>query len=272
MKWRLLDTGSNNAYFNMAVDEAIVKIQEKNPVSPTVRFYQWMPAGLSLGYFQNINKEIDINICKENNVDIVRRLTGGRAVLHDKELTYSLILSEKYNYLPKSVLDSYKIISKGILTAFHSLGIEAELKGVEKNKKAPKGFSSACFDAPSWYEVVVNNKKLVGSAQARKNGVILQHGSIPFDMDVDLLFKLLKSKNEKSRERMKRRFLNKATTVNWLVGEKIKISQLKKALIDAWEKEFAITLVEGELSFAEKQLVDKLIADKYITKQWNNKY
>ena len=166
MNWRLLNTSYNTAPMNMAIDEALLASK-----TPVLRFYRWKPSALSLGYFQSI-KDIDIKACKKHNVDIVRRITGGKTVLHDNELTYSIIIDE--NKMPKSIIDSYKIISKGILIALKNIGLKPEMKEAI-NKKTT---SAICFNEPSYYEIIVNNKKIVGSAQTRKQGKLLQHGSI----------------------------------------------------------------------------------------------
>lgn len=271
MEWRFLDSGVNNAYYNMSVDEAVMESHRAGLVPPTIRFYQWSPPGLTLGYFQRIEEVVDENACEENDIDIVRRLTGGRAILHDDELTYSLIIDEKYDYLPKSILESYKIISGGIVSAIQSLGLEVKLKAVEKNKKTPKGFSSACFDAPSWYEVVFGDKKLVGSAQTRKKGIILQHGSIPFSIDVDTLYQVLKTSSDRVKVKMKKLFLNQATALDWETSFNLGYEELKSALIKAWQNRFDIELKPGKLISREKELIDKLIKDKYRSRSWNYK-
>jgi lipoyl(octanoyl) transferase len=271
MEWRLLDTGVNNAFYNMAVDEAVMKAHREGLVPPTIRFYQWSPPGLSLGYFQKAGKEIDDNACKRHNIDIVRRLTGGRAILHDDELTYSIVISEESNYLPLSVIKSYKIISEGIMIGLNRLGIKAEMKAVDENKKAPKGISAACFDAPSWYEIVVDKKKLVGSAQTRQQGIILQHGSILFTIDVDRLYELLKMPDNRVRERMKQYFLEKATALNLVSTEDIDINKLKNELIKGWEATFNIKLLPAELIDREIEWIIELEKEKYQSYDWNFK-
>ncbi|MEA2066076.1 MAG: biotin/lipoate A/B protein ligase family protein [Thermotogota bacterium] len=268
MEWRLLDTGSNNAFYNMAVDEAVMNAHRIGLVPPTVRFYQWSSPALSLGYFQQAEKEVDAEYCKENNIDIVRRLTGGRAILHDDELTYSIVIGEKTDFLPNNILESYKIISEGIINGLNSLGLAAELKLAKRKKKAPSGFSAACFDAPSLNEVVVAEKKLVGSAQTRQKGVILQHGSIPITINADQLYRTLKMPGQRVRERMKKRFLKKATAVNQESDKKIEITDLKKAIKKGWEKRFGIKLITGELIDEEEEWVEKLSKEKYNCYNW----
>ncbi len=268
-EWRLIDTGTNNAFYNMAVDEAIMKTCRKGKVPPTIRFYQWSPPGLSLGYFQQLHSEVDCATCKEHGVDIVRRLTGGRAILHDDELTYSIVGRDTEDFLPKSVLESYKVISRGIIKGLQSLGLDVELKPVEKNKKPDRGFSAACFDAPSWYEVVAGGKKLVGSAQTRQKGVILQHGSIPFSLNTDTLFRLLNISDERMRQRLKGRFQKKATSLNQQSGTKLQLKRVKNALRQGWEEVFGIGLKEGQLLPEEEKWIKELIENKYQAEDWN---
>ena len=145
---RLIDTGYNNAFMNMAIDEALI-----SSPSPVLRFYGWKPAGLSLGYFQDIS-QINTQFAKDNGIDVVRRLTGGNAVLHEHELTYSFIIDE--SLMPKSVLESYKAISRGLLLGLRKLGIKAAMN----EEVVPGKKSAVCFNDPSWYEIVVDGKKI----------------------------------------------------------------------------------------------------------------
>jgi len=172
MKFRLIDTGLNTPGINMAIDEALLSSE-----LPVLRFYSWKPAGLSLGYFQ-ATKDIDTDYCKKNNIEVVRRLTGGNAVLHEKELTYSFIIDA--NLMPFDIVESYKKISKGIMAGLNNLGLAPELSehGTEE------AGSAVCFEEPSWYEMTINNKKIVGSAQKRIDGKVLQHGAVLIDLDI----------------------------------------------------------------------------------------
>src|SRR5699024_6917291 len=135
------------------------------------------------------------------------RLTGGRAVLHDKELTYSVIVSEDHPSMPRSVKEAYLVLSKGLLEGFHSLGINAEF-AIPKGKLETTQ-SAVCFEEPSWYELIVDNKKAAGSAQTRKKGVILQHGSIPLTVDNDILYDLFIYRNERVKQRAREAFNDK---------------------------------------------------------------
>jgi lipoate-protein ligase A len=269
-KWRLITNTSNNAFYNMAVDEAIMILHSQNKVPPTLRFYSWEPAALSLGYFQKAKTEIDYQNCQDEGVDLVRRLTGGRAILHDQELTYSIIISEDYKLLSDSIEKSYQQISKGLVSGLQALGIPAELKAVEKGKKTPAGHSAACFDAPSWYEVILDNKKLIGSAQRRKNNVILQHGSLPLAIAAKKIFRLLNYSSEKQRKRARRIFSAKSTSLN-KEGYNFSDSVLEKSLTAGLGQALGVEFERGELTRPEKKLAQKLAEEKYKDQKWTYK-
>jgi lipoate-protein ligase A len=256
MKWRIIDTEYNNAFFNMAVDEALLRLSKV----PTLRFYAWKPAALSLGYFQSIN-DINLDYCKKNNISVVRRITGGKAVFHDKELTYSFVIDEEK--VPRSVVESYKFISKSILIALNNLGVNANFKeNIGKIKTA------VCLNNPSWYEIVVENKKIAAAAQTRKNKKLLQHGPILVDVDYERLCSLFNSKDDKKliNETKKR-----ITSLNKL-NKKITYGKLSKELKKGFEENFNIKFVKDKLNKEEEKLAEKLIKEKYKTKEWNYKY
>ncbi len=268
--WRLIKTETNDGFYNMAIDEAIMRNHQEKKVPPTIRFYSWNPAALSLGYFQKLEKEIDQEACQNAGIDIVRRLTGGRAILHDKELTYSITIREDYNLLSNSIVTSYKEISQGLVNGLNLLEIPAELKPMERGKKSPKGNSAACFDAPSWYEVILENKKLIGSAQTRKKGTILQHGSLPYEIDPKKTFKLFNYSNEKQRKRARRIFSAKSTSLR-AAGFNVDEEELQQALIKGLSKNLSFNYSLENLTAEELKLADKLRKQKYSKDKWNKK-
>lgn len=266
-KWRLIIDDKNNAYYNMAVDEAIMKTHSQGDTPPTLRFYGWQPAALSLGYFQQAKKEVDFEKCQEEGIDPVRRLTGGRAILHDRELTYSIVIREDYKLLADSIEKSYQQISSGLVAGLNQLGIPAELKAVERGKKAPSGHSAACFDAPSWYEVILKNKKLIGSAQRRRNKTILQHGSLPLEIDASKIFKILNYSSEAERKKARRIFSAKSISLQ-KAGFNFSLSELEAALSAGLAQSLKIEFKKGKLTAAEKELAQKLAQEKYNSKKW----
>lgn len=271
MKWRLLNTGFHRPAYNMALDEAQIILLSQGEIPPTIRFYGWLPATISIGYFQKIQQEIDLAACEARGIGVVRRLTGGRAVLHDDELTYSLVAADTDPLFPKTVIESYKVISQGILAGLEQLNISAEMVSLEDKGKTPLNphHSSACFDAPSWHEIVVKGKKLVGSAQNRQSGVILQHGSILNTLDVEKLFAVLKFRNPQLKERMKKIFLTKATSIEEVLGYRYPYPKLSEAFEIGFREALKIDLEAGELTEAESSLTERLIREKYDNDQWN---
>jgi len=273
-QWRFIDTGKLSPEMNMAVDEAILSIHSQGKTPPTVRFYTWEPATLSIGYFQKAEQEIHFDKLKEYGLGFVRRQTGGRAVLHDQELTYSVTVSEKYPGMPTQVTEAYRVISNGLLKGFQHLGLHAEmvkLASEEDKVKYASAGSSACFDSPSWYELVVEGKKVAGSAQTRQKGTILQHGSILLDLDVDMLFDILRFSSERIKERMKLSFLEKAVAINQLQSRQITLEEAKEAFLYGFREGLQIDLIQGELTTEETELAEKLVEEKYGLDEWNFK-
>jgi len=271
-QWRFIMSDAMSPDMNMAVDEAILTAHSEGKVPPTVRFYTWNPATLSIGYFQKSEKEIDTEEVAKRGIGFVRRPTGGRAVLHDKELTYSVIVSEKHPQMPSSVTEAYKVISLGLLYGFQALGLKAEMVSLaseeEKEKYSSPG-SSACFDSPSWYELVVEGKKVAGSAQTRQKGVILQHGSILLDMDVELLFSLLKFPSERVKQRMIDSFRQKAVTINDVSPTPVSLQEAVAAFRKGFASGLGIELVEQGLTDEEWKMAEQLARERYSTHEWN---
>ncbi|MCY7913895.1 biotin/lipoate A/B protein ligase family protein [Bacillus haynesii] len=270
--WRFIDSGRQDPAFNMALDEALLYWHSENKIPPTIRFYGWNPPTLSVGYFQNIEKEINLDAVKKHGLGFVRRPTGGRGVLHDQELTYSVIVSEEHPEMPKTVTEAYRVISEGILEGFRELGLDAyfAIPRTEKEKQSLKNpRSSVCFVAPSWYELVVEGRKVAGSAQTRQKGVILQHGSILLDLDEDKLFDLFIYKNDRLRERMQRNFKQKAVAINELTKDKVTIEEASEAFKKGFEKGLNIHLEPYELTEEETEFVADLAKTKYAADEWN---
>jgi lipoyl(octanoyl) transferase len=270
--WRFIDSGDCSPAFNMALDEALLDWHSEGKIPPTIRFYGWNPPTLSIGYFQKVEKEIDMDAVKKHGLGFVRRPTGGRGVLHDKELTYSVIVSEEHPDMPKTVTEAYRVISQGILEGFKLLGLDAYFaipKTEEEKADLKNPRSAVCFDAPSWYELVVEGRKVAGSAQTRQKGVILQHGSILLDLDEDLLFSLFKYPNERVKERLQRNFKNKAVAINELTDRKVTIEEAKEAFYKGFEKGLNIILEPYALSKEELEYVNEIAKTKYETDGWN---
>ncbi|MBN6888838.1 lipoyl(octanoyl) transferase [Cytobacillus horneckiae] len=270
--WRFIDSGMGSPSYNMALDEALLEWNSEGKMPPVIRFYGWNPATLSIGYFQKAEKEIDMDAVERHGLGFVRRPTGGRGVLHEHELTYSVIVSEEHPEMPKTVTEAYRVISEGVLKGFHHLGMEAYFsvpRSEEEKASLKNPRSSVCFDAPSWYELVVEGRKVAGSAQTRQKGVILQHGAILLDLDEDKLFSLFKYSNDRVKERMQRAFKNKAVAINNLTAEKVSYDQAKAAFKKGFEEGLNIELEPYELTNEEREYVEKLARERYESDEWN---
>lgn len=269
--WNFINTGSHDPFYNMAMDEALLNFVASGDIGPVIRFYTWNPATLSAGYFQRLTKEIDIDKVKEKGFGLVRRQTGGRGVLHDKELTYSVIVPESHPNMPSTVTEAYRVISQGLLEGYKELGLDAYFaipKSKEEREKLKQPRSAVCFDAPSWYELVVEGRKIAGSAQTRQKGVILQHGSLLQDVDVDELFDMFIFKNERLKSKMKAAFVDKAVALNDIADHYISITDMEQAFEKGFKQGLGIELKPLTLTDEQLQEVKKL-EDKYRSDEWN---
>ncbi|WP_412097975.1 biotin/lipoate A/B protein ligase family protein [Halobacillus litoralis] len=265
--WYYVDSGHCTPAMNMALDEALMNWHRQGSIPPVLRFYGWEPAGLSVGYFQKVKGKIDLEGVKEHGYQLVRRQTGGRAVLHDKELTYSVIVSEEHEAMPPSVKEAYLVISRGLLEGFRELDIAADFAVPEG--KLDTTDSAVCFEEPSWYELIVDGKKAAGSAQTRKKGIILQHGSIPIDVDDVKLFDMFLYKNERIKERARKAFGDKAVAINQILDTPVDYEQTKNAFKRGFEKGLEINLEPFELSQAQWDEVEKIADTRYRSDDWN---
>lgn len=274
--WRFIRSGACSPAYNMAVDEAVMTLHGEGKSPPTLRFYGWDPATLSIGYFQKAEEEVDFAALEAEGLGFVRRPTGGRAVLHDKELTYSMIVAEDYPGMPRSVTEAYRVLSEGLVHGFRRLGLKADMVNLsseaEKMKYAAAG-SAACFDSPSWYELVVEGRKIAGSAQTRQKGAVLQHGSILLEIDIDQLFRVLRFPSERLRERLRASFADKAVAINDLMRAlgrpPVTLAEAEAAFEAGIAEGMGIRLVPGELTPEEEELARQLAEEKYGSRDWN---
>ncbi|MBI2908385.1 MAG: lipoate--protein ligase family protein [Chloroflexi bacterium] len=262
--WRFLKLAVADGPWNMAVDEAIMTLVGRGQAPKTLRFYAWSPACLSIGYFQSVSKDIDIEACAAQGVTLVRRPTGGRAVLHDQELTCSVVALETDDSVSGGIADSFKKISSGLVEGFRRLGLAVRIgPGRPASKAAFR--TPACFDATSQHEVTFRGRKLVGSAQCRKGGVFLQQGSIPLFLDSERLFSLFKAQSDVARRRFADHVLPLGEA---LCG--VELDDVASALRAGFEKALG-PVIEGALAPQEARLAEHLVASKYRVPDWNLK-
>lgn len=269
--WYFINSGACRPSFNMALDEALLDWHSEGLMPPIVRFYGWNPATLSIGYFQNVKKEINMEEVKKYNLGFVRRPTGGRGVLHEHELTYSIIVSEDYPNMPATVTEAYRVLSEGLLIGFQKLGLDAYFSVPDTDEKKsdlknPK--SAVCFDAPSWYELVVEGKKVAGSAQTRQKGVILQHGAILLDLDEDKLVSLFNYPSEDVKARVRRGLPKKAVAINRLREKPASMEECVEAFKEGFADGLDVNLEPYTLTKEQIEYVKALEARRYAHDDW----
>lgn len=262
-QWGFLDSGCHDAAVNMALDESLLNWHSEGKIPPTLRFYGWNEPSLSVGRFQNVDKMIDFQGLKRHKCQFVKRLTGGSGVLHDDELTYSLVISEQRSHIPKSIRKAYYYLSKGILEGYKNLGIQASYTTPSDEKRDQQ--SAVCFEKPAFYELVYKDKKLSGNAQTRKKGVLLQHGSIPITINEKMLFDLFRFPSEKIKERKRKNFANKAVTIAQITQKQHTFEEIKTAFYNGFQTGLKIALQPLELSPDQWKEVYELADAKYKT-------
>jgi len=246
MKWRLIPLIEDSGAKQMAIDEAILTARVKHLVGNTVRFYTWKPACVTIGYFQSLKMEVDVEKAEELGIDVVRRYTGGGAVFHDKELTYSVVIEDEI--AGSEILESYRKICSAIVNGIQKLGIRAEMAGIN--------------------DIVVNNRKISGSAQTRRQGIVLQHGTLLLDVNPELMFSLLKVPTEKIRDKLISSAKQRVTSFNSELGRQLSVEQLRLAMIKGFKQTFNIEFEVSTLTEFEKKLAAELYKKKYSNTKW----
>jgi len=255
--WRLLKLNVNDAFTNMAIDEAIVNARIEGSVPNTLRFYRWKPSGVSVGRFQDVFNEVQVENCKRHGVDIVRRITGGGTVYHDcdGEITYSVVVKEK-DFGTTDVVYAYNAICNGIIEAAKILGVNADF-----NPGDPK-------NCPN---IAINEKKISGSAQFHKGGVLLQHGTFLLDTDLEKMFTFLRVPWAKTIHDVVCVARERLTSIKKELDHNVSVEEAYEALIQGFKKALKIQLEEEALTSQEQQLVMKLKKERYSTDKWNLK-
>ncbi|MEM2317923.1 MAG: lipoate--protein ligase family protein [Candidatus Bathyarchaeia archaeon] len=253
--WRLLKFETNNAYMNMAIDEAILNARIKGLVPNTLRFYRWNPSAVSIGKFQNIGNEVHLENCFKHGVDVVRRITGGGTVYHDAEgeITYSVV-ADKASLNAEDITEVYARIYAGIVEALKILGLKADFN---------EGNPRACPN------LTVNGKKISGSAQCHKSSVVLQHGTLLVDVDLEKMFTFLKVPWAKTCMEVVCIARNKITSIKAELGRDVSLETVQQALIKGFQKTLGTRLEPTDLTPYEREFAEKLCREKYATANWN---
>jgi lipoyl(octanoyl) transferase len=271
--WRLLITPPTDGATNMAIDEALLYALADGKGRPTLRLYQWVPPCLSLGYNEP-SADVDEAACARLGYTWVRRPTGGRAILHTDELTYSVTAAEGEPRVAGSIVNSYRQLSAGLLAGLRALGADVFQAQTEKVVNPDQG--AACFDTPSNYEITVDGRKLVGSAQVRRRGIVLQHGALPLTGDLTRIFNCLQlDGNEANRhsaqEAAQATLLAHACTLEEALGRVVPFEEAAQALARGFASALNLCLEAAGLTDYEQELAERLRRDQYAGDAWNRR-
>jgi lipoyl(octanoyl) transferase len=264
MAWRLLDFQYRNIFENMAVDEAIFHETIKNKKHPTIRFYGSNPAAVSIGYFQDAKRELNIEKCRGAGIDIARRITGGKAVFHCNEITYCVVAGKYEKVFPADIQGTYQVISKCIARGLSDLGIEAVL-AEDGRARAEEEMKSCCFSVPSKNELLVGGRKICGSAQVRRREGFLQHGLLLLDFNPERTAGFLLPEQTSGQSK---KLSQSVTAVNNELASPVDEREICSRLKRSFIKELDIDMEEGILTPAEETLKNELMK-KYTDVNWN---
>ena len=260
--YRFLDTQVHDAALNMAIDESIMTHHVQGEVPPTLRVFRWSRPSISLGRFQSIEREIVSEQCNELGVALVRRPTGGRAVYHRDEFTYSIVLSKRFG-VPSGIVASYAYLAQGLLSALTLLGVRAELSDGRVNKNP----SAACFASSTQADLTSDGFKLIGSAQVWREDTLLQQGSLPLDDHAPEFFTMLRFPDAVARKDALAQFAEKTKPLHDFVPE-ITWDDVARAFKNGFSAALGVQFEAGTLSPSEWKLAHQLVEDKYSKLEW----
>jgi len=245
---RYLETGENPAFFNMGLDEAILESVATDDAPPTLRLYAWKPAAVTVGYFQGVRDEVDLQACERLGIDVVRRLTGGGAVFHSDELTYSVVVPETHELAKGGILESYRSICAGVIAGLLNLGITAEFVPLN--------------------DIVSGGKKLSGNAQTRKHGCLLQHGTVLLGVDPDAMFTVLKVPDEKLKGKLIADVKERVSSVSAQLGRTIGYQEAVHAFELGFSSAFGGLDARSSPSPAEMYRAENHAQERFGNRDW----
>lgn len=267
--WRLIISPPSSGAWNMALDEALLESTSSRLSKPTLRLYAWSPPCLSLGNAQP-SSQVDLALIQRLNWDIVRRSTGGRAILHTDELTYSVAAPLDNPHFNGGVLESYKHICQGLVQALKilelNIEIQPEVKLTNTEREQP-----ICFEIPSSYEITAGGKKLIGSAQVRRKGGVLQHGTLPLYGDIARICQVLTFPNDKLRHSAAEQLRQRATTIEQLLNVRISWDEVADAVKFGFQNALGLTLDQQDPSRDELFRAEQLMEEKFTKDEWTHR-
>lgn len=255
--WKLiLDKKPLPGSWNMAVDDFLFRSLGNDPQT-YLRFYTWQRPTASLGYSQKIRKVVDVEYCQKNGIDVVRRMTGGKLVLHHKEVTYSICSSDNQIFT-STLMDSYRLISEALMRGFMKMGLKPCLADAPPDSYI-KG-NLPCFSYPARDEIEIQGKKIVGSAQKREGSKFIQHGSIPLEEDEALLESVSALERNNNKVRM--------ISLSQALGKKVSFDWVVERLISGISEFFRINLTPKIFTTEEKEFISRIQKERYASHNW----
>jgi lipoate-protein ligase A len=248
--FRLLQSGYHDCFYNMGLDEALLEAVSAGASPPVLRFYGWNPPAVSVGYFQGLEEEVDLESCRRRGVDVVRRISGGGAVFHHAEITYSLIMPVSHPLAGSSILESYETLCAGVTAGLRRLGVEAAFAPIN--------------------DILAGGKKVSGNAQTRKRGCLLQHGTVLLDLDPHLMFSLLRVPREKLKGKLIEDIKERVTSLKALLGRMVSFDEGSAALAEGFKEALSLDFVSTETApvQAEEERALTLAKDKFASPGW----
>lgn len=265
--WRLIHSGALNGAMNMALDEALYEAVSRGDSPPLVRLYRWQPATVTLGYAQRDPSAVNFAACRDYGFDVVRRSTGGRAVLHQHEVTYALIAPLDEPLFSGGILESYRAIAKPLQSMLASLGVDAELVPARRSTRVAD-IHEICFTAPASYELAVNGQKIAGSAQKRNDRAFLQHGSVPVELDVDVMARVLGKAGRTDQTASVRLLSSKVGWINRYLAQPVTLPLVEEAMASAFREAISGAWQLSEVSATEWQRAEQLYVERFHCPEW----
>jgi lipoate-protein ligase A len=249
MKLRLIDSPLSSGPLNMGIDEAVLASVSRGRSPPSLRLYGWKPPCVTIGYFQSLEAEVDLEACRSAGVDVVRRLTGGGAVFHDAEITYSLVVPLGHPLAPDDILESYRGICAGLIRGLGLLGVGASFEPIN--------------------DIAAGGKKISGNAQTRRQGCLLQHGTVLLDLDPERMFSLLRVPAEKLKGKLIEDVKARVTSLRALLGREVAYEEAARALRQGCAEAWGTELEEAPLSHGESTQAARLAAERFASREWS---